>query len=568
MDRYQVGRMKELAVLLEAYVPSFRAEMHAGLAEIQDHESVLARASQLPPTSRNLLDLLLLSGQPGEPVDPGYRARIDTEGLDLWRGGFLLPRTLPSRGSTIDPRYYAASCRLHPALTARAPLAELFERPAEEPTPSWPPGDARSDAVVVAAALEANPPTLTQHGLPRKDQRERLLAGLGPDTERWALALRLARATGLARPVAGRLEGFPESRARRLTDATVLLPTKLRPAGRTLLKLVDEDWLDLAQLARLIEQHAPALATERDLLRVADAFHRVAVIEASRDADGVVALRTYRTHHEMPPGFLLTPDLDILVGAGELRGPDYGRLCRMAPYLEGDRVHRHRLTRQGVAADLAVGNHRPLEFLGEFSRTGVPLSVKQSVEQWAQAAERVSIRTGVTIVEEDGELRLVDRGPAGRVIDYASPEPPPAAFRARGNRIEVPFGKDPLTLRGTLARVATLCGVEDEAWQYELAAREVQDPDTLLERLRELHDGDTLPPALEISVLAANGLGSVRSEEALLLHLPQLAAEALQRDEVLAPLIERRVSSTQVLVARTDMDQVRARLGELGVTLS
>ncbi len=560
--------MKELPRLLAAYTPSFRAEMQAGLSELQDAESVLARAALLPEPVRNLLDVLLLSGLPGEAVDPNHRARIDTEGLELWRGGFLLPRTLPSRGSTIDPRYYAASCRLHPALVARRPLAELLRAPAEEPRPSWPPGDARSDAVVVSAAVEAGPPTLTQHGLPRKDQRERLLAQLGPDTERWELALRLARATGLARPVGGRLEGFPEARPRRLTDPTVLLPPELQSAGRTLLKLVHEDWLELSAIAAVLEQHAPDLANQAALERVADAYHRVAVIEASRDATGVVALRTHRTHHEMPPGFLLTPDLDILVGAAELQGPDYGRLCRMAPYLEGDRVHRHRLTRQGVAADLAVGNQDPLDFLGKFSRTGVPLSVQQSVEQWARAAERVSIRTGVTIVEEDGELRRVDRGPAGRVIDYAQADPPPASFRARGMRIEVPFGKDPLTLRGTLARVATLCGVKDEAWQYQISARRVRDPDTLLERLRELHDGPQLPAALEVSVLAANGLEAVRSEDALLLHLPLEAAEALRRDEVIGPLIDRRVSPTQVLVSRTDMETVRARLHALGVSLS
>lgn len=553
--------MDEIARLVDAYHPDFRAEMVVGLAEVDSAESVLARAEALEVESRDLLDTLLLAGDAGEPVDPRFAGRIETHEA-LWLGGFVLPRARPSRGAVIDPRFYAASARLSPHLRGRRPFAGVLA--GFDGTHGFPPGDARFDRVVIAAALEARPPTLTRDGSPRKDQLDRLLTGLG-DPERWRLALRLARASGMARPAAGRLYGFPESRPRRLVDPTVVLEPEERPAGRLLLRLVDEDWVTLADVAELLSGRAKGALIGAGVEAAAQVFHRIGVLDGHRSAEGLVAVRKPGETPSMPPGFLLTPDMDLLVGAGELRSTDYGRLCRLAPYVEGDRVHRHKLSRAGVAADLAVGNLEPLEFLAEHSRTGVPVSVRQSIEEWARSAERITLLSGVTVVEdEDGRLR---RGVGeGRVIDYT--EPPPAGFHMEGDRIVVPVGRDALTVRAALERIAELVGRDRREWVYEVRPQAVDDVNGLLETLRRLHVDACLPGPLEVRIRAANGVEPVTTETALVVHLPGSIADALRRDHVAGPLLAREVVHGQCLVRAEDLERLRERLDELGVELS
>ena len=53
---------------------------------------------------------------------------------------------------------------------------------------------------------------------------------------------------------------------------------------------------------------------------------------------------------------MLLPDGNLLVHSGELPSTEYGRLARLAPYVDGERMHRHKLTREGVASDLAAGH--------------------------------------------------------------------------------------------------------------------------------------------------------------------------------------------------------------------
>ena len=562
VDGEQVRGMSDVARLVDAYDPAFRAEMVIGLDEVDDPASVLGRAEALDEASRDLLDTLLLAGDPGENIDPRFADRIDSQEA-LWLGGFVLPRARPSSGATIDPRFYAAAARLSPHLRGRHPFTGQL--PVVPGSPSFPPGDARFDRVVVAAALEARPPTLTRDGSPRKDQVDRLLNGLG-DPQRWALALKLARASGMARPAAGRLYGFPESRPRRLVDPTVVLESDDRAAGRLLLRLVQSDWVGLEDVQVLLAGRARgALVSTTGLGRAAEVFHRIGVLEGSRDATGLVAVRKPGEQPRLPPGLLLTPDLDLLVGAGELRSSDYGRLCRLAPYVEGDRVHRHKLSRAGVAADLAVGNLDPLDFLAEHSRTGVPLSVRQSIEEWARSAERITLLSGVTVVEEeDGSLR---RGSAeGRIIDYT--EPPPAAFHMEGDAVVVPVGRDALTVRAALGRIGRLVGRDRRSWTFELDPRPVDDVNGLLETLRRMHVDATLPGPLEVRVRAANGVEPARTERALVVHLPSSVADALRRDHVAGPLLAREVVHGQCLVRREDLDALRQRLAELGVELS
>lgn len=585
---------KQLLRLVRSFDQGFLARMTATPDEVADPASALGRAHALPEKARDLLDLALLASDNGDAVDPRLRPQIERVGEPLWLSGLLLPRAAPSPGATIDPRHYAGACRLHPGLRRRRPFREALPRPSQPLQPQFPPSDARWDAVVVAALLEGEPQPLNRDGTLRKDNRRRLLARLGDDELRWELALDWARLCGLARPAVGRLVGFPEARPRAVMEPlTVLAPEQL-PAGRVLLALVDTAWVSLEELLELLRVHARTVLFSPDpqgaayaerpgqrfddtgwaqieaplFFAAADVLHRVGLVEATRDARGVQALRTPGEGLRLPPGFMLTPDLSILVGAGELPPEVYGRLCRIAPYQGGARVHQHRITQEGVAADLAQGHADTLDFLARGSRTGLPLSVRQSVEAWARSAERLTILTGVTLLEQDGQLRIADQVPTeARVIEYGRAEPPPARFVLEGDRLRVPLGEDALTVRAALGRVARLTHQDPRGWWYQLAPRPGPDPEGLLETLRRLHGQPELPGELEAAVLAAQSPLECAVEEAVLVHLPARVASALRRDRVAGPLLVRSITPEQSLVSRVDLPALSARLGALGLRL-
>ena len=90
----------------------------------------------------------------------------------------------------------------------------------------------------------------------------------------------------------------------------------------------------------------------------------------------------------------------------------------------------------------------------------------------------------------------------------------------------------------------------------------------VLETLRRLHVDHQLPGELEASVLAVHGLDPVTTESALVIHLPESAADAIKRDRVCAPMLERVVTPNQCLVAEADVPRLRERLAELGITLT
>jgi hypothetical protein len=178
----------------------------------------------------------------------------------------------------------------------------------------------------------------------------------------------LAMASGLARPAAGALHGFPESRPRPVTDPAALVDDEgPRAAAGALLRIVRRDWVSLPRLSEALRQRCPVVFAadqgltwaDRELVwlrRAADVLHRVGVLEGERGPEGLLAVRRAGPGSARSPGFLLTPDREILVAPGELHSADYGRLCRLAPYVDGDVLHRHRLTREGLAADLAAGH--------------------------------------------------------------------------------------------------------------------------------------------------------------------------------------------------------------------
>jgi hypothetical protein len=250
----------------------------------------------------------------------------------------------------------------------------------------------------------------------------------------------------------------------------------------------------------------------------------------------------------------------------------------MAPYVEGVRMHRHRLTREGVSADLSAGHPDPEAFLAGISRTGVPHTVADSLREWQRSASQIVVRTGVDVLEDDaGVFRAVPHGspPAGaRVIDYALP--PRARFLAElpaagtadaalpAGRLRVPEGWDPLTLRALLARVARAQGMEGTDRVYLPELRPHADPEALLAALRLAYGGE-LPGELETLVRAGARPTSVTGVPALLVRLPEILAPALRRDRVAGPLLRRAVNDTESLVPLEDVPSLRARLEALGV---
>lgn len=575
------AELAEAARVLEAYDPAFRERMGFDLAEALHPPAALLRAAALPHAARDLLDTLLLSCGPGATVEQRFWKRVDAVGGPLWLAGLLVPSTRPGRGAFIDPTFYAASCRVSPALAERRPFGEHLRGPPGSPTPVPPATNARWDSVVVAAALERGALPLGRDGQPRRDTWERLRAALGEDQpERWDLALRYARLAGLARPVDGRLVGFPESPHRPVSDPTRLLEEHQVAAGRALLRLVGPELVDLGKLLDTLRERA------RDLLgltlddagwarregplfvEVADVLVRARVLDAVPGLHGPTALCRLRAHAPGPPGFLLTPDLEILVAPWELPLTDYGRLCRMAPYRDGHLVHRHRLTREGVAADLALGHTDPSAFLARYSRTGLPATVGQTLASWQRAAARVTVWSGVTVVEhEDGRLERVEEEPAdAAVVDYGGPEAPTGRLVAADGQLAVPLGEDPLTLRALVELVATPVGVVAGVRRYRLQPRPVADVEALLYGLGR--HGGALPPEVEVAVRAAQGAEPVVVEPARIVRLPLELADALFRDPVAGPLLLLRVGRAAAVVELPRMAALRERLAVLGLQVT
>lgn len=564
--------------LINSYDPAFRRTMTVTPEGAGSGEALSRALGELSGPAADLAATLLVGVGAGEVVPQRLLAQVERWGDPLWRMAFLLPRATPSPGATIDPRYYGADCKINPALASVRPLPELGD---EREFPAHrPPSDALWDATVVAAHLEASPATLTRDGKVRKDVERRVLRELGEDNARWSLALAMARTTGLVREAAGRLYGRPESFPRRLPllEPSHLLEGDAAVAGNALLRVVGHAWVDFNRLMSVLERRCPLLiADSRDLpwrtreevafRAAATALHRAGVLDASLSGEGVVALRLAGAKPQRPQGFILTPDREILVAPGELPGLEYGRLCRVAPYVDGDVVHRHRLTREGVAADIAAGYDDLGAWLASRSRTGLPSGVRMLLDEWAASAVRITLYTGVSVLEQDGRFTVLAEGgiPASARLLYYD-EPPPARFFVNDGVLCVPLGEDALTVRAAVSRLGSPLPQADRCHRWRLKPEPFPDPDRALDQLRRYHLGP-LPPELEAMVHAAGGRRAVRLEEAVVLHLPPEASEALRRDRVIGRMIGRDLGGGQAVVDRKDLLGVVARLEALGFLL-
>ena len=554
-------------------------------AEAADDPAALRVAVEaLPPTARALLDQLLLVARSGDPLPDRLRERIGLEAGPLWASAVLLPRATAWQEGSLHPQHYAGACRLNPAVGTWAfslPAPPPIEAPA-----AFPPADARWDAVVIAALLEANPAALTVDGSIRRDVERRLYAQLGDDDARWSLAFRYARAVGLVRVQDQRLVGQPEARMRSLTDLATVLPGALHASAAALiLRIAASGWTSVEWFERLLAgsgretfysprgklypqrterfDAAGWLEIEQPALREAlDVLHRVGAIDALRDHEAVVAFRAAQPRPAPIGGFLLTPAGEVIGHVAEMRLEQYGRLARMAPFVQGDALRRHQLSRDGIAAELGAGHRDTLDFILANSRTGVSPNIVDQIREWQRSASRLTVVTGVDIVEEDGKLRVALPGDSGRVIDYT--QRPRARFLALDDRLLVPDGWDPLDLRALLNRVARPIGRDGDAWAWKAEPRPVGDVAAVLNRLRAYHGGQ-LPAELELMLLASGGLPPVVGEAAVLVRLPAAAAAAIRRDRVAGPLLRLAVGPEEAVVAREDVPALAARLTELGL---
>lgn len=580
--------------MVASYEPGFRASLTVPPESADDPEALRAAAEALPEQARALLELLTLVIPIGEPLPDRLRGVIERDGRPLWSAALLLPRATPG-GVDVHPLRYSGACRLNPALGDGIPFDA--PAPATEPTPAFPPSDARWDAIVVAAALESAPAQLTTEGALRRDVERRLFANLGGgnDVPRWTLALQVARLTSLVRPSEGRLRGYPEAVPRPLADPIALFPEALRAAGAAALlrALPRSGWVDVPALVDRLRARCRQLLVsplegrypdapgrpfddagweqvEAPLIRdVLDVLHRVGVVDAAHAPDGTVGVvRRAGPRPTFAPGFLLLPDGDILVHSGELTAPDYGRLARLAPYVDGARMHRHRLSREGAAADLAAGQRDTVAFLAAHSRTGVPPGIADTLRDWQRSAQRIVVLTGIDVVERDDGTLALAAGPAAagaRVVDYTTP--PRARFLYRRGRIAVPDGWDALTVRAAVERVARYVGREGDERVYEPEARSHADAGPLLARLREYYGGD-LPGEIEVLVLSGAQLPPVSAAPAAIVRLPAAAASALRRDWIAGPLLRRALSDEESVVAAADVPALRDRIEALGLRWS
>lgn len=571
------------AQLVAAYDPAFRASMTVRADRVSDPGALHSAYSRLPPDAASLVDLCWLAASAGETVPDRLRDAVARAGDGPWRAGLLLPRATPSAGSAIHPLHYAGSCRLNPA--ARALRPRWF--PAVQAVATFAPADARWDAVVLAADLESQPAGLNADGTLRKDAARRLLGARGGGEARWDLALRWARATGIVRVVSHRLHGFPEGHARPVHELGSLCGSRLGGAAVALvLRLLDEGWIGVAGVLDELRERAREVlvspiaecypgtetafddagwdAVEAAAIREAlDVLHRVGVIDASRDASGVTAFRRPGARPELGSGWMVLPDGDVLAHVGEVALEGYGRLCRLAPFVDGDALRRHRLSRVGVAADMTSGHHEPMAFLAGGAKHGVPATVADMVREWERSASRVTLLTGVTVIEdEDGKLAVGEAAPGMRTVAYR--EPPRARFFEHGDVLRLAEGEDALTVRAALGRVAVELERDSAGRKFRVELRRHDEPGRVLDRLRTFHDGG-LPGELEAMVLAGAGLGAVSGLDVVLVSLPLVAAPALRRDRVLAPLFARAVSAHEVVVDPGQVEIVRARLAELGI---
>jgi hypothetical protein len=404
----------------------------------------------------------------------------------------------------------------------------------------------------------------------RKDDIERLVKRLGGEEIRWKLAMSMARGTGMARVVGGRLHGFPAFRTRDVRDPIELLEGDVSQAAEVLLRIVGRRWVDLSALAEVLTSRCPEVLSGIEPSRVREslamagcALQRFGRVEAIRDIDGVCAIRSRRGMPQVPPGILVTSDGEVLVVPGAISGPDFGRLCRMAPYQGGDVVYRHRLCRKGIAADLAAGFDHAADWIQEMTPTGLPSNMRELIRGWAWSAQRMSLWTGVTLIEEDGVLRRAEETPrVDTRFDYS--EPCLGVVEVVDEHIRVDRRGCPLGLSAVLDRVLPREEATQSHWIWGLRPYSTDEPQARIGDVEARIEG-SIPGLLEAAIRAAGGADDLSLEAAHVLHMAPEVLDALRRETRLSEMLQRMVQPGQVLVKSEDLAPLREALSQLGL---
>lgn len=549
--------------------------MLVALDGLDDAAQVCAAVQGLPRRLQDASDAVLLSAGPGGSLPKELQHLSALEQGALWRAGVLVPTATVSPGARIDPLRYAGRCRVNPVLAERAPLPDL--RSSEGHAASVSPSRARWDAVVLAAAAEAAPLRVNKTGEVHKEDEKRLLHRRPGGVIRWRLAYALARAGHLLQVDGNLLRGRPEARMRRVRDPSLISDeASIRWASRLLLRLAGS-WLPLEALSEALETRLPGVLAasgqgprgqqlRRWLGQAADTLQRLDALEVERDPDGPVAFRARSGRHEVASGGLVTSDLEVFVAPGELEPSDHGRLCRLAPYADGDVVYRHRLTEDGLRRDRLHGGTDPHGFLQRCSRRPVPASVATAFAEWQRRAGRVVLWSGATVIEEDGVFRTVPGTlPEGAWTQRNGPDAP-TQLEVKGDRLFVPRGHAPLRLRRAITAISRAVVQTEEGWEADLEARELADPDSVQAVLSAAHGGP-LPGSVRIAVWGGLLGLTLRPEPATLLRIPRALADALLDDAEAGPLLQDVPGQGAVVVTVSSLPLLRARLDKLGLCL-
>jgi hypothetical protein len=103
---------------------------------------------------------------------------------------------------------------------------------------------------------------------------------------------------------------------------------------------------------------------------------------------------------------------------------------------------------------LAAGYEDASAWLAARSKTGLPPNVAQNLGEWAEQAVRITLFSGMTVLEEAGR-RVHGRTGEGSVdgADALLRRAPAGALPGRRGIILVPFGHDALTVRSVVSRL-------------------------------------------------------------------------------------------------------------------
>ncbi len=559
--------------IIESYDPEIRATLKITAEEADDPSALIRQIRTLGSDAEGLLGSLWLAVPPGEKLPERLRGAIEKWGAPLWMSGLLLPRT---SGSKVHPAHYSGSCQLNPALSVWR--ASWLELPELHPVAAFPPSDARWDSVLIAARLEREPIPLTQGGLLRKDTGKKLAE---EESQRWNLALAVARVNGLVRPVNQRLVGFPEAPIKPLHDPSLLFTGTDLGVVSGILRLTGEGWLGvdalLQQLRRYARQafHSPnregfyqeyptilfdnggwEKVEEPLVQRVLDVLHRCGFLDAARDHGGVTAVRLPGRISPGEQGFIVTPDLELHLPVGGLSAEAHGRIARLAPYVGGERVHRHRITREGVQADIDAGHGDIGAFLQAHARNPLPPNVNDALEDWKRQATRFLLLTGVDIIEDSGKFRI-GSSTASPSIDYARSAA--GGWRVEGDELVVDDGN--LLVRAALNSVLVGGPTEGNVQRFRLGGKKVADVPGALERLAAY---GSLPAMLDLGIRLGSGT-ELRKKKAWLLQIPEEVAVALDRDPSLGAVLQRVGRSGERLVEEAEVPRAKERLAQLGL---